>query len=298
MNLRQLHTLNAILEEGSFSSAGDRIGLSHSAVSVQMQQLETELGVQIFNRATRPPALTAMGRDIAMLARDVEAKIDDIRATAKGRAISGSISIGFVSTTLQTLLPRTLNTLRNRYPDLQVGVKSGLSGDLSKAVLDHELDFAILSSPLSEIPDLEISEIAAEPLFLIGPENSGNGTPALTDAELLRSKPFISFNKRTWLGRQIAARLQSRGIHVEEIMEVDSLDAIERLVQEGFGVSIVPQRLMVAQLSEQLIRIPFCDPVESRKLVLIRHVTSRQVELYDAVRDILRPFATAARTNV
>ena len=81
--------------------------------------------------------------------------------------------------------------------------------------------------------------------------------------------PFISFNKKSWLGQQISARLQSRGIFVQEVMELDSIDTIESLVAQGFGVSIVPQRLLANPLSSQLTKISFCDPAESRKLVLV-----------------------------
>lgn len=288
MNLRQLHTLNAFLEQGSFSAVGDKIGLSHSAVSVQMQQLEAELGVPLFDRKSRPPALTEAGEKIAKLARDVLSQIEKIRAIASGSSVAGTASIGFVPTTLQTLLPPLLNALRETYPELQVVVKSGLSGELAASIIQRELDFAILTSPLVEMPELAITEIASEPLYVIGPISRSG---AKSDAALARAMPFIAFNKKTWLGQQIASRLQSRGIYVDEVMEVDSLDAIERLVRDGFGVSIVPQRLLARQISKKIVRIPFCEPTEVRKLVLVQNVHVRKSELGTAIRDICAELA-------
>jgi len=76
MNLRQLRSLVTILDSGSFAAAGDRIGLSHAAISVQMQQLEATLAVDLFDRSSRPAKLTAAGVRIAHLAGEVLDKID------------------------------------------------------------------------------------------------------------------------------------------------------------------------------------------------------------------------------
>ena len=131
---------------------------------------------------------------------------------------------------------------------------------------------AIVSSPVTGISDLQVHEIATEPLYAIGDKS----ILAQDDAELLQSRPFISFSRKTWLGQQISARLQARGIFVNEIMEINSLDAIERMVGDGFGVSIVPQRLLAKPLSEKLYRLPFCQPQEFRRLVLVSRTETAQ----------------------
>ena len=91
MNLRQLRTLATILDKGSFAAAGDRIGLSHAAISVQMNQLESTLEVNLFDRSSRPVALTAEGVRIAQLAGEVLDKVEDIRLEASGAKHSGSV---------------------------------------------------------------------------------------------------------------------------------------------------------------------------------------------------------------
>ena len=84
MNLRQLRSLVAVLDSGSFAAAGDRIGLSHAAISVQMQQLETTLGAALFDRSNRPARLTRTGVRIAQLAGEVLARIENIKLEAIG----------------------------------------------------------------------------------------------------------------------------------------------------------------------------------------------------------------------
>ena len=283
MNLRQLRSLRAIYQQGSFAAAGDRIGLSHAAVSMQMHQLETALGVELFDRSCRPVGLTAEGIRIAHLAGEVLDKIDNIKQVAGGADTLGSISIGFIPTSVPNLLPRVLTAIRELYPDLQVRVKSGLSGELSAAVLRREIDFALLTTPVVEIPELDITEIAAEPFYVIGPRSM---TEAASDEALIRAMPYIAFNRRTWVGQHIAARLQQRGIHVNEAIEIDSLPAIENLVADGFGVSIVPRLLHTRFDSAKLVQIPFCDPVDTRRLCLIQHTRRPRSRIDDAIKSI------------
>jgi DNA-binding transcriptional LysR family regulator len=282
MNLRQLRTLTSILKHGSFAAAGDHIGLSHAAVSVQMNQLETTLAAELFDRSSRPVTLTADGVRIAQLADEVLDKVENLRLEASGAKTSGAVSIGFIPTCVHHLLPRVLDALRKSFPDLQVSVKSGLSSELAAAVVRRELDFALVTTPLAEIPELDISAIASEPFYVIGPA----GTAVDSDASLLRSLPYIAFNKRTWVGQHIAAKLQQRGIHIQAAIEIDSLEAIENLVADGFGVSIVPLRLHAPARSSKLVQIPFGNPVDTRQLTLIHHLGKPQSRLDSAIKHI------------
>ena len=268
MNLRQLRSLHGVLQQGSFAAAGDRIGLSHAAISVQMRQLEDELGIALFDRDRRPVTLTADGVRIAEIARDVLDRLEQIRQVAAGAVTTGSISIGFIPTSVSHLLPRVLDSLRREFAELQVRVRSGLSGELAAAVISRELDYALLTAPLMAMPELEITPVAAEPLYVIGPIARDDLD---SDVELLRAMPYIAFSRRTWVGQHIAARLQQRGIHVNVAIEIDSLEAIENLVANGFGVSVVPRRLHATLDESRLVQRPFGDPVEQRELALIRH---------------------------
>ena len=289
MNLRQLRSLATILDSGSFAAAGNRIGLSQAAISVQMSQLEATLGAELFDRGSRRVALTAEGVRIARLAGEVIDKIENIRLEASGAKTSGSVSIGFIPTCVHNLLPRVLEALRQQFPELQVSVKSGLSGELAAAVARRELDYALLTAPAIEIAELEITAIASEPFYAIGPVN----VKVDSDAELLRSMPYIAFNKNTWVGQYIAARLQQRGIHLTESIEIDSLEAIENLVADGFGVSIVPRRLHAHFDQEKLVQVPFGNPIDTRQLALVQPV-GKPVSRFDtAIKTIFRDLPNA-----
>ncbi len=283
MNLQQMRSLRAILENNSFSAAADKVGLSHSAISLQIRNLEQEFGQVLFDRSTRPATLTPVGRRTAIAAQKALKLVENVRLVGSGQQEMDLLTFGIVPTETQFLLPVILRELQDRQPRSQIKVKSGLSGHLAFLVRNMDLDFAILTAPLDAVPELQVHELVTEPLFVIA-------NPAITaqsDVELLRSHPFIAFENMTWMGHQVSARLQSRGIAVNEIMEVDSLDAIQRMVAEGFGISIVPQRFMAPPLSERFTVVPFCDPQETRRLVLIFRTESDNEAQVDTVRQIL-----------
>ncbi|HHS82768.1 MAG TPA: LysR family transcriptional regulator, partial [Devosia sp.] len=284
MNLQQLKTLVAIFENNSFSAAADKVSLSHSAISLQMRTLEEELGQELFDRSTRPATLTPTGRATALAAQKALKMIDSVRLIGAGQQASNKISFGVVPTEALHLLPMLLRAFQQRQPKAHIQVRSDLSGNLALQVLNMDLDFAVLTAPITALPELTVQELVVEPLFVIAPRH----IRARTDEELLNSHPFIAFEAMTWMGHQVSARLQSRDIRVNEIMEVDNLDVIETMVMEGFGVSIVPQRFLAPPLSEKLTVIPFGRPQEIRRLVLV-HRAGEETDLPIAnIRQFIR----------
>lgn len=260
-----LRTLLAIQATGSFSAAAHAVHLSHSAVSIQMKQLEQQLGAVLFIKGRRPARLTPKGEEIAEKAREIMDHLDDLKSLAGADDTGGRIKLGFVPTTLQTLLPVALERLRNQFPHLQVSVRSGLSSELATAVEDRDIDFAFLSAPVSAHSLVRLHEIGSEPLFLVtAKSNSSLGR----QADILRQNPYIAFSRTTWLGEQITTHLTRLGLSLEAAIELDSMDAIEHLVARDFGVSIVPQRLLAAPLENTLRCLALASPAPVRRVML------------------------------
>ncbi len=134
MNLRQLRTLVAIAEQGSFTAAGNAVGLSHSAISLHVKALEQELGVALVDRTQRPPRLTARGAALVEQARRMAALVDEIRALGSDEMLAGSLAVGVVPTEMVHLLPPALARLRALHPKLAIRVRTGLSSELAQAV--------------------------------------------------------------------------------------------------------------------------------------------------------------------
>ena len=285
INPKHLTSLVAIAAHGSFSAAGDAIGRSHSAVSLHVKALEHELGTVLIDRGTRPISLTSDGLALVEQARRFRRVMEDIRAVGQSDALSGTLSVGIVPTVMSHRAPPALARMRKDHPDVQLEIRTGLSGELARAVQAGDLDAAILTGP-DLVPDgLEASAIGEEPLVVIAPE----GSEGATDTALLQDHPFIWFSRKTWAGQQIERRLLDRGIRVQAAMEVDSLEAIESLVRNGLGVAIVPDR---ADRTADLVCLPFCEPQAVRKVVMLTRSRSPKGRLCEALAKELQAEAT------
>jgi DNA-binding transcriptional LysR family regulator len=285
MNIRHLRTLLAAVEGGSFASAGEAVGVSHSAVSLQIKSIEEELGVALFDRAKRPPAPTARGRALADHARKTLELFDASRAIATGELVAGKLIVGAVPTALSSILPPALRTLRTQHPELRIEVQSGSSAALSSRIQNGELDVAICTWPEKEpAPELDWRHVATEPFVVIAPADAKGET----DAELLSSHPFIWFNRKTWAGRGLEIELNRRAIDVRADMEIDSLDAIASMVAAGLGVSIVPVRCGAPPFSDELRSVPFGNPQFAREVGALIAPDSAPPAMIDLLMKALR----------
>ncbi len=283
MNTAYLKTLLAIRETGSFLDASALMNLSHSAVSVQMKRLEEQLGRALFQKGRRPARLTSFGARFCDAAVGVVADVDRLMRAGVGDSTGGLVRIGFVSTTLQTLLPVVLERLGRRFPRLRVNAVSGLSDDLAARVEAEALDFAFVSAPSAPSGKLRVIEYAREPLRIIAPMDAVEPPDPM---QILADWGFIGFSGHTWLGAQIRAALRESGVRVNQIVELDSIDAIENLVARGVGVSVVPQRLFAGDLGARMKCLAFAAQNDERVLSLITHRENDRATILRAIVDI------------
>jgi DNA-binding transcriptional LysR family regulator len=284
MELRQLKTLVAISDFGTFAAAADAIGLTQSAVSLQIKGLEEEIGTEIFDRRHRPPLLNDKGRSLVEQARKVLELCDDITRQGNDIPLEGVLAFGAVPTSVASILPPALAMMRERHPKLHIRVTSGLSAELAAATRAGEIDAAIVSEPAKLADGLVSNRIVREPLLAIAPPHIHGET----DKELLEAGSFIQFSRRAWAGQHIDRFLVDRGINVKRGMEIDSLDAITRMVSFGLGVSVVPLPRTAAKMLDGLKWLPFGDPPLHRSLVMIERQASPQSQLVSALTEVLR----------
>lgn len=287
LNLRCLRTIIAVAENGTFVDAAAALRLSHSAVSLHIKMLEDELQAALVDRSRRPPVLTERGLALVERARRMMDLLDEIATLGSDERLIGSLKVGAVLTAMVNLLPPALAALRNTHPNLHIDIHAGPSADLAQNIRHREIDVAITTMPGVPVEGLQSRLIKDEPLFVIAPAEACEQG----DAALLSSHPFIWFNKKTWAGQQIEQHLHRRGILVRERMEVDSLEAIEALVRNGLGVSIVPQRAGAPPFSGDLKVAPFGNPQATRPLAMIERAGNPKSRLTDALLVQLRSVA-------
>lgn len=265
MSIRNLRTFVAISETGSFAAAAERIFLTHAAVSVQIQTLERELGVSLFDRTHRPAQLTDAGKALVPMAVDLIRTFD--RLPSALRSPGGEkfhFSLGAIPSSLTTVTPRVLNALRQRFPQLHIDLTNRTSEELIQMVEVGSIDAAFVSHIPEPLPDLEWHPFVRDPLVVLAPTNA----PMFDAERLLAEMPFIHLSRDMWLGRMIENLLRTRRIQVREIMTLDTLEAVASMVTYGLGVAIAPAQRARPSAKEKFRIVPLPRPTVYRTLGL------------------------------
>ena len=265
MSIRLLKTLVAISEHKTFGAAADAIFITHAAVSQQMKTLEESLQIKIFDRTARTPELTPLGLQLVEKAKKLIADYENLVPSLMGDDIfSGDLLLGVVPTSLVGLAPKTISFLRQSYPNLRIKIFPNLTNTLMVELSRNTLDAAILSQTNLPPKDIVFEPFATELLELI---TSTKNTQ--TDAaEILKTNPYIRFNREAVVGTMIESWLQSKNISVNEVMELHSLEAISSMVSAELGVSIVPKLCVTGPYDIPLRSISLGDPNLSRTIGL------------------------------
>lgn len=280
MTIRLLRTLVAVADAKTFSAAADVVNVTHAAVSQQMQTLEADLGVALFNRTTRTPELTPIARQIVAKARVLLADYDGLVASVVDEdGLSGDLRLGAIGTTLTGLTPQAMAVLKARFPAIGLYIRPGLTGELLADIERGALDTAIVTKPHLLPQSIQFRPLAQEPLQLIAPVNEPSDDPF----ELLRTRPFIRFNRNAVLGALIENWVLSKRVKVSEAMELNSAEAISSMVQAGLGVSIVPDLSVKPKDGVRVKRLPLGDTAPSRILGLACHRDHAKPRVIDEV---------------
>lgn len=289
MDTRQLKTLLAVVESGSFSRAAEAVHLTVSAVSQQIQALEQEVGAPLFDRTSRPPRLTAAGQQMVELADQMVRAAENAIDAISGRKLIGTLSIGSVRTSALSLLPRAMVRMSAAHPDLRIKLRVASSETMLQDVLAGRLDAAMIAEHGNFPAALRWRPFLREPLWVIAPP----GSPRLSAQALLTTFPFIRFRANVPLAHMVDLELARLNLPLNEVAEIDTIAAITSCVANGLGVSVVPQ-VAIDDATEGLTCAPFGTPQMFRQIGLVeRKSGSRAVlisELHRLLVEICGPY--------
>lgn len=237
MKLAALETLGAVLSTGSFSAAANEVGVTASAVSLQMKQLESYIGRPLFDRSGRTAVPTPVARELAAASASALATIEGFRARSP-LAVSGLLRLGAITSVQTSVVPHALRLLRSRHPALTVQLALDVSAPLQAAVSAGRLDAAVVvRPPRGGSSRLAWRDLARVPFVLVVPADAEHGTAQ----QLLRRYPWIQY-ERTLTGGRVAAQYVRRICPDKRpAYELTSTDAIIGMVAEGLGVSVIPR---------------------------------------------------------
>ena len=251
-SIRILKNFLIIARHKSVAAASREIGLTPAAAGQQIQQLEEEIGLTLFDRTKRSLSLNTNGRSLIEPIQEIVARFEALGSNLKS-GLSGTIVIGALVSSLMGAFGKTLNELKLRYPDLEIKLLAGLSSNLLDQILEGSIDGAIVTeSPFTLPQNVQWTELYREPMILI--------TPALTTNKSTKSSPriklpFIRFERNTWTGHLVDQAIKANKLPIEESMELNSVEAIIELVRQGIGYSIVPKLASISWETDRQLTI-------------------------------------------
>ncbi|MBS1302650.1 LysR family transcriptional regulator [Loktanella sp. SALINAS62] len=283
MDTRQLQTLIAVADTGSFASAARLVNLTASAVSQQIQTLEIDIGVSLFDRNKRPPQMNAHGEELVRAARTVMQTIVETRMNISGRRTAGVLKIGAIRTVSMRLVPLALADMAALYTDLSFDLTVGISQSLTADVAAGRLDAALVAEHVGVPAGLSWTPVLSEPLVLVAPAHA----TGQTELSLLKNLPFIRYETDVPLARQIATELSRLGVSPREIAVANTMPSVVGMVQAGLGFAIIPQIAFLDAAPSSLYCIQFRNGAITRRVGLVQRQVSSRSEVLQELRNIL-----------
>ncbi|MBU3633533.1 LysR family transcriptional regulator [Polynucleobacter sp. AP-Feld-500C-C5] len=252
-SIKTLKNFLAITRHKSVAAAAREIGLTAAAAGQQLQQLEKEIGLELFDRTKRSLSLNAHGRSLIEPIQEIVARYEALGSNLKSD-LSGTIVLGALVSTLMGAFGKTLNELKQSFPSLEVKLIAGLSSDFLDQVLDGTLDAAIVTeSPYALPQNVQWTELYKEPMILISPASSSKQKSNASHAD--SKLPFIRFERNTWTGHLVDQTIKANKLSIQEGMELNSVEAIIELVRQGLGYSIVPKLANISWEKDAQLKI-------------------------------------------
>jgi LysR family hydrogen peroxide-inducible transcriptional activator len=280
MTLTQLRYVLAVSRHGNFGKAAQQCLVAQPTLSIQIQKLEKELGVEIFDRNTTPVRLTEPGRRVEARARrildEADGLLDDFTDTDE---IRGRIRLGIIPTISSYLLPKIYRPLTEKYPAVDFHIHELPTSQILSQIRHEELDIGVLATPLGE------KLIREMPLYyepFVAYFSSEEEVPAgPIQVEELRNRELIL------LGEEHCFRHQSLklcGKSGQGKIECGSLDTLRQMVDQGLGTTLLP----LLSADEQSPRVArFAEPEPVREVALVHGRSFYKMRLLKALRDAI-----------
>lgn len=257
MEIRQLRAFVAIAESGTFTAGALRVHVTQAAISMQIRQLENEIGAKVFVRAPRHVILTEAGEQLLRRARHIlrehDAALDEIAELAG--AERGRLRIGSASAMVLTdQLPGILKDLRKQHPAADIAVTSGTSEVLVDQILAGEVDVAFVSLPV-DVRGIKTERLSEDQLVAIASPRHKLAKQRTISAYTLAGERLILGERGGNTRRLIDQFFAQAGVTLRVAMELSRQQAIKRMVEEDMGVGIVPLQSVKEEVDKgRLIR--------------------------------------------
>jgi len=291
MTITQLQYVLAVAEHKNFTLAAEKSFVTQPTLSMQVQKLEDELDVLIFDRSKKPISITEVGQKIVAQAKNIVAeaeRIKDVVDQDKGY-VGGDYTLGIIPTVMPTLLPMFLSAFIKKYPKVNLIIKEQSTQTMIKNIMDGHLDAGIAATPL-EIEFIKERPLYYEPFVGYVPKNHRLESLEELKMDDLEVNDILLLQDghcfREGVINLCKASKNRHGDHFK--IESGSFETLVSLADEGLGMTLLPY-LNTLDLGERkkMNLKSFQNPTPAREISLIYHKSELKIQITDALREII-----------
>ncbi|WP_372753167.1 LysR substrate-binding domain-containing protein [Mariniflexile sp.] len=291
MTITQLYYVLAVAENQNFTKAAEKCFVTQPTLSMQIQKLEEELDIQIFDRSKKPIELTEVGKKIVNQARNIvneSYRIQDIVDQQKG-FIGGEFKLGIIPTIMPTLLPMFLKNFIKKYPKIKLKIEELTTEEIIERLKDGHLDAAIAATPLED-ESIKERVLFFEPFVSYIPSNHrlhNNNKINVTDLDIndmLLLEDGHCF--RDGVINLCKALKNSSDDNFQ--LESGSIETLIKLSNEGLGMTLLPylHTLDINEKAKDNLHY-FNEPAPAREVSLIYHKSELKMQIIEALQDVI-----------
>ncbi len=289
VSLRQLRYFVTVARTGHFGAAAEQCAVTQPALSMQIQELEHELGLQLLERGRKRAELTAGGREIAARAARVLADVRDLVDSARSLSdgFSGPLRFGAIPSIAPYMLPQLLPLIRARYPDLDLHLRETQTQRLLEELVDGDLDLVLLALPV-EHAGVETLSLFEDRFLLAVPASRPIAKNVRATPDLLREDRLLLLEEGHCLREQALAFCHLRQVESIDTFGASSLSTIVQMVSNNLGLTLLPELSLELEAKRGDIRLMrFTNPEPQRIIGLAWRETSPRKREFAALGDLI-----------
>jgi LysR family hydrogen peroxide-inducible transcriptional activator len=288
MTITQLKYVLSVAEYQNFTVAAQHSFVTQPTLSMQIQKLEDELSIQIFNRSKKPIELTEIGQKIVNQAKvivDESNRILDIVHLQKG-FIGGEFKLGIIPTIMPTLLPMFLQNFTKKYPKVNLIIEELTTEEIVRKLSDGHIDVAIAATPL-ENEAIKERPLYYEPFVCLIPQNHRLYKNKTITADELELEDILLLEDGHCFKDSVLNLCRNHKIDNKKGFQLQSgsFDTLIKLSKEGLGMTLLPylHTLDLNEVEKTHLR-EFTNPPPAREVSLIYHKSQLKMQLIEALK--------------
>ena len=254
MEVRDLQVFISVAKHLNYTRAGEEVHLSQPSVSVRIKQLETELGVKLFEQLGKKVALTEAGQLLVPYAHRILTAVEDAEHAIKDLLglQRGSLRIGASTTPGMYIIPRTIARFKEHHPqiDVQLGIRD--TREIEAGVVRNEFDFGFVGGHLAG-DEIDVLPWLTDELVLIVPPKHRLARKKIVKSDDLAKEQFVGRESGSATRAVLASHLEEWNLQLQTVIEMENPESLKKAVQSGLGIAFISKFAIESEMKAKTL---------------------------------------------